>query len=116
VGRAAGRAGARLGALLGGEQALDLAQLGVGVLETSSRATSRPSGSTAAPASNSGFGRFTRAGFDTMTDPCGRDATNHIALKASLIVENANGKLSGPYNLGKPKGCAKPAKKAKAKH
>jgi hypothetical protein len=61
---------------------------------------------------NSGFGRFTRAGFDTMTDPCGRDSTGHIALRASLVVENANGKLSGPYDLGKPKGCG-PAKKTK---
>jgi hypothetical protein len=60
---------------------------------------------------NLGFGRFTRAGFDTMSDPCGRDATKHIALKASIVVANANGKLSGPYNLGKPKGCAKPKRK-----
>jgi hypothetical protein len=59
---------------------------------------------------NLGFGRFTRAGFDTTSDPCARDATNHIALKASLVVANANGKLAGPYNLGKPKGCPKPKK------
>ena len=64
---------------------------------------------------NSGFGRFTRAGFDTESDPCGRDATNHIALKASLVVAGANGKLAGPFNLGKPKGCAKPARKAKSR-
>jgi hypothetical protein len=65
---------------------------------------------------NSGFGRFTRATFDTETDPCGKDATNHIALRASVVVANANGKLSGPYILGKPKGCPKPTKKAKSKH
>jgi hypothetical protein len=65
---------------------------------------------------NLGLGRFTRATFDTESDPCGRDSTNHIALKAWIVVAGANGKLAGPFVLGKPKGCAKPAKKAKAKH
>jgi hypothetical protein len=64
---------------------------------------------------NQGLGRFTRASFDTETDPCARDKSNHIALKAWIVVAGNNGKLSGPYVLGKPQGCAKPAKKAKAK-
>jgi hypothetical protein len=68
---------------------------------------------------NNGFSRWTRATFDTETDPCGKDATNHIALKASIVVAGLNGKLSGPFVLGKPKGCPKPVKakkKAKSKH
>jgi hypothetical protein len=75
-------------------------------------------GFTCGTGGNAGFGRFTRASFDTESDPCGRDGTNHIALKASIVVANANGKLSGPYILGKPKGCPKPKKpkKAKSKH
>jgi hypothetical protein len=64
---------------------------------------------------NLGFGRFTRASFDTESDPCGRDATKHIALKAAIVVASANGKLAGPFMLGKPKGCPAPAKKSKHK-
>jgi hypothetical protein len=65
---------------------------------------------------NSGFSRWTRASFDTENDPCAKNSTNHIALQASVVVANVNGKLSGPFILGKPKGCPKPVKaKKKAK-
>jgi hypothetical protein len=64
---------------------------------------------------NSGFGRFTRATFDTDKDPCGRDAARHLGLNVALVVEGLDGKLAGPFELGTPKGCAKPAKKPKAK-
>ena len=63
----------------------------------------------------SGFGRVTKGTFDTMEGPCARDASRHLMLRASLIVQGVNGKLSGPFDLGKVSGCPKPAKKAKAK-
>jgi hypothetical protein len=63
----------------------------------------------------SGFGRVTKGTFDAMGDPCARDASRHLILRGSLIVQGANGKLSGPFDLGKVSGCPKPAKKAKAK-
>ena len=62
-----------------------------------------------------GFGRVTKGAFDTMDDPCARDASRHLLLRASLIVQGAGGKLSGPFDLNKVSGCPKPAKKAKAK-
>lgn len=64
----------------------------------------------------SGFGRVTKGTFDSMDDPCARDASRHLILRASLIVQGANGKLGGPFDLGKAGGCPKPAKKSKAKH
>ena len=65
---------------------------------------------------NTGLGRFTRATFDTESAPCTRDKSNHIALAAWVTVQNVtNGRLSGPFPLGKPKGCAAPATKAKKK-
>jgi hypothetical protein len=65
---------------------------------------------------NQGLGRFTRASFDTDASPCARDKANRIALAAWVTVQNVNnGRLSGPFPLGKPKGCAAPAKKAKKK-
>ena len=72
-------------------------------------------GFTCATGSYSGFGRVTKGVFDAMDDPCARDASRHLILRASLIVQGANGKLSGPFDLGKVSGCPKPAKKAKAK-
>jgi hypothetical protein len=72
-------------------------------------------GFTCGTGGNLGLGRFTRAAFDTETDPCGRDKSGHIALSSSVVVENANGRLSGPFVLGKPKGCPAPVKKAKSK-
>jgi hypothetical protein len=53
--------------------------------------------------------------FDTDGPPCARDRrTRKVMLHASLIVEGATGKLSGPYELIKPKGC--PKAKAAKKH
>jgi hypothetical protein len=73
-------------------------------------------GFTCGTGGNMGFGRWTRATFDTDLAPCARDRSNHIALAAWVTVQNlTNGRLSGPFALGKPKGCAAPAKKAKKK-
>jgi len=73
-------------------------------------------GFTCGTGGNSGFGRPTRATFDTELSPCARDKSNRIALAAWVTVQNvSNGRLSGPFPLGKPKGCAAPAKKAKKK-
>jgi hypothetical protein len=58
----------------------------------------------------SALGRVVTATFDTMDDPCARDASRHVILRGGLIVENANGTLGGPYDLGKITGCPKPAK------
>jgi hypothetical protein len=70
-------------------------------------------GFTCGTGQNTGLGRFTRAGFDTEASPCARDRSGHVALQAWIVVQNVNnGRLSGPFDLGKPKGCA-PAKKAK---
>jgi hypothetical protein len=60
-------------------------------------------------------GRLVRGTFDTDGPPCARDRrTRKVMLHASLIVEGATGKLSGPYELIKPKGC--PKAKAAKKH
>lgn len=64
--------------------------------------------------SYSGFGRVTKGVFDTMDDPCARDASRHLILRASLVVQSPSGKVSGPFDLGKASGCPKPAKKAKS--
>jgi hypothetical protein len=61
------------------------------------------------------LGRVVQATFDTMDNPCARDAGRHVILRAGLVVENANGTLGGPYDLGKISGCPKP-EKAKKKH
>lgn len=64
-----------------------------------------------------GIGRFVRATFDGAESPCARDSTGHIAARYTLVVVNKTGKLGGPFELGKAKGCpkAKKAKKAKRK-
>lgn len=72
-------------------------------------------GFTCGTGSYGGFSRVTKGEFDTMDDPCARDADRHLRLAASLIVESTSGKLSGPFFLGKVSGCPKPAKPAKAK-
>jgi hypothetical protein len=61
-----------------------------------------------------GIGRFVRASFDGVDSPCARDAAGHVTARYSLVVANKTGKLAGPYELGRPKGCPK-AKKAKSK-
>ena len=65
-----------------------------------------------------GLGRFTRATFSTMDDPCARDDKGRLALSARIVVEGTNNKLDGPFSLGKPSGCpaVRAAKKAKRKH
>ena len=73
-------------------------------------------GFTCGTGGNSGFGRPTRATFDTELSPCARDKSNRVALIAWVtVLNNTNGRLSGPFPLGKPKGCAAPAKKPKKK-
>ena len=57
-----------------------------------------------------GFGRVIKATFDTMDSPCARDASRHVALRTSLVVQSFSGKLSGPFDLGRTTGCPKPAK------
>jgi hypothetical protein len=61
-----------------------------------------------------GIGRFVRATFDGVDSPCARDQAGHVAARYSLVVVNKTGRIAGPYELGKPKGCPK-AKKAKVK-
>lgn len=58
-------------------------------------------------------GHIVRAGFDGMDSPCARDASRHVAMRTSIIVVSAAGKLSGPFDLGRTSGCPKPAKKAR---
>jgi hypothetical protein len=59
-------------------------------------------------------GRVIKSSFDTTDNPCARDAGGNTLLKASVVVKTADGKLNGPYRLGKAiKGCAKPAKQHK---
>jgi hypothetical protein len=62
-----------------------------------------------------GLGRFVRASFDGVESPCARDSAGHVQARYSLVVVNQTGKVAGPYELGKPKGCPK-ARKAKAGH
>lgn len=53
-------------------------------------------------------GRLVRGTFDTDGSACARDKrTRKVLLHATLIVEGATGKLSGPYELIKPNGCPK---------
>jgi hypothetical protein len=60
--------------------------------------------------------RVIKASFDATGNPCARDADKNLLLKASVIVRSADGKLNGPYRLGKAiKGCPKPAKKKSKK-
>ena len=66
----------------------------------------------------SGQGRVIRSGFDTTKNPCARTSRGDLKLRASIVVVSA-GKISGPYELGQPRGCArvhKSGRKAKAKH
>jgi hypothetical protein len=59
--------------------------------------------------------RVIKASFDTTDNPCARDAGGDPLLKASVVVKTGDGKLNGPYRLGKTiKGCAKPAKRSKS--
>jgi hypothetical protein len=63
----------------------------------------------------SGQGRVIRSGFDTTKNPCARTSAGELKLRASVVVLTA-GKLSGPYELGQPRGCPrvhKAGKKAK---
>jgi hypothetical protein len=57
-------------------------------------------------------GRVVRASFDGVASPCARNASRHVIAHYSLIVVNTNGKIAGPYDLGRTKSCPKP-KKAK---
>jgi hypothetical protein len=57
-----------------------------------------------------GFGRVVKATFDTMDDPCARDAGRHVITRALVVTESTSGKLSGPFDLNKINGCPKPAK------
>ena len=62
--------------------------------------------------------RVIKASFDTTANPCARDADRNLLLKTAVVVRSADGKLNGPYRLGKAiKGCPKPAKQSrKRKH
>ena len=59
------------------------------------------------------FGRVVKATFDGMDSPCKRDASRHVAMRTSLVVQSPSGKLSGPFDLGRTKGCPKPTKAVK---
>ena len=61
-----------------------------------------------------GIGRFVKGTFDGVDAPCTRDARGYVKARYTLIVANKAGKVAGPFELGKPKGCPKP-KKARAK-
>lgn len=59
----------------------------------------------------SALGREVRGSFDTTASPCVRDKqTRKQLLQASLVVLGATGKLTGPYALGRPQDCPRPAK------
>jgi hypothetical protein len=65
----------------------------------------------------SGQNRVIKMSFDTTDNPCARDAGGNLLLKTAVVVRTFDGKLNGPYRLGKTiKGCPKPAKKSKSKH
>jgi hypothetical protein len=60
----------------------------------------------------SGQNRVIRGAFDTLTDPCARGADRKTILKAAVVVKTIDGKVNGPYRLGKSiKQCPKPVKK-----
>jgi hypothetical protein len=60
-------------------------------------------------------GREVRSAFDTTAGPCARGADKQLRLVASIVVRSVDGKLNGPYRLGKHiKGCPRPAKHKKA--
>jgi hypothetical protein len=64
----------------------------------------------------SALGRLVRGNFDTTENPCARDKLSRKQLlHASIVVLSANGKLFGPYELVKPKGCPRPAESTKRK-
>ena len=59
------------------------------------------------------LGRVVKATFDGVQSPCVRDASRHVRARYSLVVENSTGKIAGPYELGRTKGCPKPKKHKK---
>ena len=59
------------------------------------------------------LGRVVKGSFDGSASPCVRDASRHLSARYSIVVVNSGGKVAGPYELGRTKGCPKPAKKAK---
>ena len=59
------------------------------------------------------LGRIVKGSFDGSASPCVRDASRHLSARYSIVVVNTGGKVAGPYELGRTKGCPKPAKKAK---
>jgi hypothetical protein len=61
-----------------------------------------------------GYSRTVSATYDTAGDPCARDRHGHLKNRASVTVLNADNTLSGPYGIGKPQGCPKPAPARKA--
>ena len=63
-----------------------------------------------------GLGRFVRASFDGVESPCARDSSRHVRARYSLVVVNQTGKVAGPYELGKTKGCPKAKKAGHRKH
>ena len=63
----------------------------------------------------SGKSRFIRSAFDTTANPCARASDRELKLRASVIVLNKGGKLSGPYQLSRPRGCPRGHKSGKGK-
>ncbi len=59
------------------------------------------------------LGRVVKGSFDGSASPCARDASRHLSARYSIVVVNTGGKVAGPYELGRTKGCPKPAKKVK---
>ena len=41
--------------------------------------------------------------FDELASPGARDAGRHVAMRTSLVVVAPFGKVSGPFDLGRPK-------------
>jgi hypothetical protein len=64
--------------------------------------------------SYAGYSRTVTGTYDTVIDPCARDRHGHFKNRAAITVLNADNTLSGPYGIGTPKGCPKPATKRKA--
>lgn len=63
----------------------------------------------------SGQGRIIRSAFDATDNPCARTADGDLKLRASVVVLNTSGKLSGPFQLSKPRGCPRAHKSGKRK-
>lgn len=62
----------------------------------------------------SGKSRVIRAGFDATANPCARTSGGDLTLRASIVVVTG-GKVSGPYDLGQPRGCPRVHKSGKKK-